>query len=95
MQGVAMSFDDFWQETIALTRTEPLEETSEPVVDPQPYYTFRVTFRSFGGVRITAKLGVPVVAPGTRLPAIITAPGYGGWEHGMTLSECQRGYLIL
>ncbi len=29
------------------------------------------------------------------MPAIITAPGYGGWEMGQTLSECQRGYLIL
>lgn len=89
------SFETFWQETIAQTRTEPLEETTEPVKDPQPYYTFRVTYRSFGGVRVTAKLGVPVVEPGARLPAIVTAPGYGGWEHGVTLSECQRGYLLL
>ncbi|MHB9110642.1 MAG: acetylxylan esterase [Armatimonadota bacterium] len=89
------SFDAFWQETIALARAEPLEETVEPVKDPQPYFTFHVTYRSFGGARVTSKLGVPVVEPGTRLPAIITAPGYGGWEHGSTLSECQRGYLVL
>jgi len=90
-----MSFEEFWRETIAQTRAKPLEETVEAVADPQPYYTFRVTYRSFGGARITAKLGVPIVEPGTRLPGIITAPGYGGWEHGVTLSECQRGYLLL
>jgi len=41
-------------------------------------------------------LGVPIRdRENQRLPAIITAPGYGGWEHGVTLSDCQRGYLIL
>lgn len=90
-----MTRDTFWAETIAATRNEPLEPTCEPVADKQPYHTFRVTFRSFGGARITAKLGVPIVPAGMRLPAIVTAPGYGGWEFGQTLSECQRGYLML
>jgi len=89
------SFEAFWRETIELARAQPLDAAVEQVADPQPYHTFRVTYRSFGGVRVTAKLGVPVVETCMRLPAIVTAPGYGGWEHGVTLSECQRGYLLL
>lgn len=87
--------DEFWQNTIRLTRAEHLDALEEPIKDPQPFRTFRITYRSFGGVRITARLGVPIVKPGTRLPAIITAPGYGGWEPGITLSDCQRGVLVL
>ncbi len=29
------------------------------------------------------------------MPAIVTAPGYGGDQQGIMLSECQRGYAIL
>jgi cephalosporin-C deacetylase len=91
-----MLFDKFWKETIAQTRAVPLDQTIEQLDEPVPYCVFRVTYKSFGGVRVTARLGVPaMVPPGTRLPAIVTAPGYSGRAHGTMLSEAQRGYLIL
>jgi len=87
--------ESFWEQTIAEARAEALAATCEAVPDHEIYRTFRVTYRSLGGVRVTAKLAVSTVQPGTRLPAIITAPGYGGWQQGVSLAECQRGYLVL
>ncbi|MBT3192419.1 MAG: prolyl oligopeptidase family serine peptidase [Verrucomicrobia bacterium] len=90
-----MASESFWEQTIAETRAEALAPTCEAAPDHEIYRTFRVTYRSLGGVRVTAKLAVPTVQPGTRLPAIVTAPGYGGWQQGVSLAECQRGYLVL
>ena len=86
----------FWNDTLARAKREPLNPQVEPVPVPGPYYTHRVSYQSWQGKTIRAYLGVPVLdRPSQRLPAIVTAPGYGGWEHGCTLSECQRGYLLL
>ena len=89
----------FWCETLARLARVPLDEREEVVRDPQPYLHSRVTFLSLGGARIVAQLGRPIgTTKGNdprRLPAIVAAPGYGGWEFGQTLSECQRGYLML
>lgn len=93
---IPADLEGFWAETLARGRAAPLEATCEAIAEPAPYYTFRVRYSSLGGARIAARLGVPILdRPGQRLPAIVTAPGYGGWEHGVTLSECQRGYLLL
>jgi len=90
------TLQSFWQDTLARARREPLDATVQPVTDPAPYSTHEISYRSWQGRRIKARPGVPVPAhEGARLPAIVTAPGYGGWEHGCTLSECQRGYLLL
>ena len=86
----------FWADTLARAKREPPEAKIEPVPVPGPYYTHQVSYRSWQGKTIRAYLGVPVPDhPGQRYPVIVTAPGYGGWEHGCTLSECQRGYLLL
>jgi cephalosporin-C deacetylase len=79
------------------TAHEPLDAVTEPLTEPLPYETFLVTYRSFGGIKVRARLAKPIDrSPSARpLPAIITAPGYGGREQGITLSECQRGYIIL
>jgi len=87
--------DGFWQRTLTRLRAQPLDARVEPVADPAPYRTFRVTFASLDGVRIRARLGVPIGHGQERLPAIVTAPGYGGVQHGVMLAECQRGYLVL
>ncbi len=89
------ALDAFWRRTLTRLREQPLDARVEPVADPAPYRTFRVTFTSLDGIRIRARLGVPVGHGRERLPAIVAAPGYGGVQHGIMLAECQRGYLVL
>jgi cephalosporin-C deacetylase len=69
----------------------------EPVTDSLPYSKFRVTYRSLQGIKIRAYLAKPSqqATNGKRLPAIVTAPGYGGTSQVVMLDECQRGYVIL
>jgi cephalosporin-C deacetylase len=97
----------FWQGTLERAAREPLEANVARVDDPLPYHKYRVTYRSLGGVKIRAYLAVPVLGEisgsaerghetgDNRLPAIITAPGYGGREQGVMLDDCMRGYVIL
>jgi len=87
----------FWQQTLAKSAQVPLEAQVEKVKDYLPYEKYRVTYRSTGDVQIRAYLSRPIEAeaPGERLPAIITAPGYGGWQQGIMLDECMRGYIVL
>jgi len=94
------SFDEikaFWQKTLERASREPLEAQVKLVTDPLPYKKYEITYRSLDGVKVRAYLGVPIQgeSTGTPLPALITAPGYGGEEQGVMLGECQRGYLIL
>lgn len=90
-----MSTKSFWKQTIAEARSEELAPTCEAVEDYEIYSTYHVSYQSLGGVRVNAKLSVPTVPDGTRLAAIVTAPGYGGWQQGISLAECQRGYIVL
>lgn len=87
----------FWQETLAASGQVPLETEVEKVKDYLPYEKYRVTYRSTDGVRIRAYLARPIEAEkaGARLPAIVTVPGYGGWQQGIMLDECMRGYIVL
>ena len=87
----------FWQQTLAKSAQVPLEAKVEKVKDYLPYEKYQVTYRSTGDVHIRAYLSRPIEAeaPGTRLPAIITVPGYGGWQQGIMLDECMRGYIVL
>src|SRR5689334_4794202 len=89
--------DGFWQATLQRAAMEPLDAVVEPVKDPQAYYTHRVTYRSLDGIKVRAYLGQPIIGErsGGKLPAIVTVPGYGGWEFGSSLSECQRGYILM
>jgi cephalosporin-C deacetylase len=88
--------DRFWRDTLARAAQTPLDATFEPVKEPLPFFKFRVTYRSLDGVLIRAYLGAPITGPADgRLPVIVTAPGYGGWEFGSTLSECQHGCFLL
>ena len=74
-----------------------MDAAVEPVNDALPYRKFRVTLRGLYGIRFRAYLSIPVrgESHAAPLPAIITAPGYGGWQQGIMLDECQRGYAIL
>ena len=87
----------FWQETLATSAQVPLETEVEKVKDYLPYEKYRVTYRSTDGVRIRAYLARPIEAEkaSARLPAIVTVPGYGGWQQGIMLDECMRGYIVL
>jgi cephalosporin-C deacetylase len=87
----------FWQQTLAKSAQVPLEAEVEKVKDYLPYEKYRVTYRSTDGVSIRGNLARPVEAAnaGTRLPAIITVPGYGGWQQGIMLDDCMRGYIVL
>lgn len=89
------AIDAFWAETLAKAGALPLEATTTNVREPVPYFREQVTYQSLDGERITALLARPAVADDMRLPAIVTAPGYGGWEFGQMLADCQRGCIIL
>ena len=89
--------ESFWRATFQQAAKEPLEAEVEPLKEPLPYQKFRITYRSLGGIRIRAYLGVPIrgEGPQEKLPGIVTAPGYGGSQQGVMLADCQRGYAVL
>ncbi|MCX5659391.1 MAG: acetylxylan esterase [Planctomycetota bacterium] len=87
--------DAFWRNTLRLAAKRPLDAVCEPIKAPLPYHSFKVSYRGWRGDTINALLGVPINPPRNPMPAIVTAPGYGGWEQGAMLDDCQRGYLIL
>ena len=93
----ASQIADFWRSTLRQLSAEPMDAVVEPSKDPLPYRKFRVTLRGLHGVRFRAYLAIPVrgESPAQPLPAIVTAPGYGGSQQGVMLDECQRGYVIL
>jgi cephalosporin-C deacetylase len=88
---------EFWRATRQQLAAQPMDAVVETLKDALPYRKFRVTLRGLNGVRFRAYLAVPVrgKSPAQPLPAIITAPGYGGSQQGVMLDECQRGYVIL
>ena len=87
----------FWQKTLIALAQVPMEAKVEQLSEPLPYRKYRITLRSLGGVPIRALLALPVQgeSPPRPWPAIVTAPGYGGTQQGVMLSECLRGYAIL
>jgi cephalosporin-C deacetylase len=87
----------FWNGVRERLAAEPMDAVVEDMKEPLPYRKYRVTLRGLDGVRFRAYLAVPIRgdAPVTSLPAIITAPGYGGFQQGIMLDECQRGYIVL
>jgi cephalosporin-C deacetylase len=93
----AAEIDAFWRTTIARLAREPMAPEVTPLDQPVPYASYRVTLGSLGGVRIHARLALPIQgeAPHKPWPVVITAPGYGGEQQGVMLAECQRGYAIL
>lgn len=95
--AVAQDPAAFWKETLARLAREPLEATTEDTREPLPYKKFRLEYRSLDGVRVRAFLALPIRGGEARHPlrAIITVPGYGGFQQGVMLDECQRGYAIL
>jgi cephalosporin-C deacetylase len=95
--AAAQDIPSFWRSTLARLASEPVEATIEDTREPLPYKKYRVGFRSLGGIRVRAFLAIPVRG-GEKLhplPALVTAPGYGGFQQGVMLDECQRGYAIL
>lgn len=87
----------FWSGVRERLSMEPMEAVVEDTKEPLPYHKYRVTLRGLDGVHFRAYLAIPVRgdAPATPLPAIVTAPGYGGSQQGIMLDECQRGYIVL
>jgi len=89
--------DAFWRTTLARLAAEPVEASVEDTRESLAYKKYRVDYRSLDGVRVRAYLSLPVRG-GERprpLPAIIAVPGYGEFQQGLMLDECQRGYAIL
>jgi cephalosporin-C deacetylase len=94
---IPTDLETFWKRTMARTAAEPLVADVAAVDAKAIHHVHRVTYRSLGGVKVRAHVST-LLAEGThrqRLPAIITTPGYSGWGPGITLGECQRGYVIL
>src|ERR1051325_5464310 len=89
--------ESFWTRPLQRAAGEALETTVERLKEPLPHYKERVTYRSLDGIKVRANVGLPIEGerPARRLPAVVTVPGYGGWEFGSTLGECQRGYIML
>jgi len=93
----AEDISSFWRDTLERLATEPIDAREADVREPLPYKSMRVEYRSLGGVRVRALLALPIRGgePPSRLPAIVTIPGYGGAQQGVMLDECQRGFAIL
>ncbi|RYZ63085.1 MAG: hypothetical protein EOO14_00145 [Chitinophagaceae bacterium] len=89
--------DAFWQKTKQALAAVPINAKVESVKEAIPYRKFLITVRSLGDVEVAAFLSLPVQGEGGTKPwpVIVTAPGYGGDQQGVMLSECQRGYAIL
>jgi cephalosporin-C deacetylase len=89
--------EKFWRSSLQRAAREPLDAEIELVKEALPYRKFRITYRSFGNIKIRAYLGVPIRGEGPEhaLPCVVTAPGYGGSQQGATLDDCQRGYAVL
>ncbi|MCC6391538.1 MAG: acetylxylan esterase [Bryobacterales bacterium] len=87
----------FWRSTLARLAAEPVDAVEKELHESLPYKTYGVEYRSLGGVRVRARLAIPIRGgePAQPLPAIVTVPGYGGTQQGIMLAECQRGYAIL
>lgn len=94
---LAQDYAGFWRDTLRKLAAEPMEATERDLKEPLPYKTYAVEYRSLGGVRVRARLAIPIRGgeAGGPLPAVVTAPGYGGTQQGLMLDECQRGYAIL
>lgn len=97
---IPADLDSFWRNTVEQTRAEPLDAQTTKLDQRLPYRAYRMTYRSHAGIRVCGYLSLPIdtVRRGRAprpLPAIVTGPGYGGWEFGPQLNECQRGYAIL
>lgn len=88
---------EFWSRTLAQRAEDPVEAEVTPVAEPLPYRKYRVQLRGLGGVPIGGFLALPIQGDSLdrSWPAIITGPGYGGWQQGVMLSDCQRGYAVL
>jgi cephalosporin-C deacetylase len=93
----AQDIPGFWKNTLQRLAAEPMEAVEQDLREPLPYHTFAVEYRSLGGVRVRARLAMPVRGgeAARPVPAIVTIPGYGGSQQGVMLAECQRGYAIL
>jgi cephalosporin-C deacetylase len=87
--------DAFWSETLRVAAEVPLEATREVADAWHPYAMFNISYRSWGGSVVRGKMGVPINPIRTPLPAIISGPGYGGWQQPVDLAECQRGFVVL
>ena len=87
----------FWRNTLEHLAAEPLEAVEKDLGEPLPYRVFSVEYRSLGGVRVRARLALPIRGgeAARLLPGIVTVPGYGGNQQGIMLDECQRGYAVL
>jgi cephalosporin-C deacetylase len=90
----AQDYSAFWRGTLDQLAAEPVEATEKALREPLPYKTYEIEYRSLGATRVRALLALPIGGP-AQLPAIVTAPGYGGRQQGIMLAECQRGYAIL
>jgi cephalosporin-C deacetylase len=94
---IPSDLETFWAKTRARTAAEPLDAEVTAVNEKAIHIVHRVTYRSFGGVKVRAYVGTLHAEEKQRgrLPAIITTPGYSGWGPGVNLGECQRGYIIM
>jgi cephalosporin-C deacetylase len=71
-------FDDFWADTLAQSRSFPLEVSVEPVdTGLVTLDVYDVTFAGYGGQPVRAWLRVPAGTT-TPLPTVVEYVGYGG-----------------
>ena len=74
----ASDFDAFWQDTLALARSHPLDARFEPVdFGLRTVETFDVTFAGYAGQPVKGWLLLPRQRNGA-LPCIVEYIGYGG-----------------
>jgi cephalosporin-C deacetylase len=83
----------FWDEALALPAGVRPDPRLTARTDHEPYESFDMEFAGAGEVTLHARLSRPAATP-DPLPLIVTAPGFAGWEQGVSLSECQRGFVV-
>lgn len=85
----------FWDTSLTLLAGVDPRPTLAARTDRAPYESFDVRYRSVGGALLSARLARPYDIGRDRLPGLVTAPGFAGWEQGIQLAESQRGYVVL
>jgi cephalosporin-C deacetylase len=91
-------FDAFWARTLAETRSRPLDAVFAPPDErrlvPPPFR--EVSFNGFGTRRIRGYLGMPPqLAPGQKVPAILSLPSAGYHSAVADPAAVRDGYVFL
>lgn len=87
---------EFWERTKSELAAMPLAAQLEPAPEHSTAHlqTYRASFTSLGGVRVSGYYACPLRENTQRFPGLLTFPGYGG-AVCPPLEEASHGYACL